>query len=208
MQYNSLSTTLPELIKLFTNALESFEKVNTAATTDEEAVTVNIEEPDGSINKITIPSFGYLKNSINRLENNVKAISNLDGNGSTLRLSDGTYRKLLIDKLPSEALDIEKMQGVSEFNIKSNWFFENLISPLLYVSFDVTDQIAENTERVLVDRYILDCNTATKETLFDTTFKGKSDISFDDFQRILLANSIHYILDEEIVDVPIRHKLS
>lgn len=206
MQYNSLSTTLPELIKLFTNALESFEKVNTAATTDEEAVTVNIEEPDGSINKITIPSFGYLKNSINRLENNIKAISNLDGNGSTLRLSDGTYRKLLIDKLPSEALDITEMQGVSEFNIKSNWFFENLISPLLYVSFDVTDQIAENTERVLVDRYILDCNTATKETLFDTTFKGKSNISFDDFQKILLANSIHYILDEEIVDIPIRHK--
>lgn len=206
MQYNSLSTTLPELIKLFTNALESFEKVNTAATTDEEAVTVNIEEPDGSIKKITIPSFGYLKNSINRLENNIKAISNLDGNGSTLRLSDGSYRKLLIDKLPSEALDVAEMKNVSEFNIKSNWFFENLISPLLYVSFDVTDQVAENTERVLVDRYILDCDSASKETVFDTLFKGKSNIDFNEFQRLLLTHSIHYVLDEELVDIPIRHK--
>ena len=206
MQYNSLSTTLPELIKLFTNALESFEKINTAVTTDEEAVTVNIEEMDGTVSKITIPSFGYLKNSINRLENNIKAISNLDGNGSTLRLADGSYRKLLIDKLPSEALDVTEMKGVTEFNIKSNWFFENLISPLLYVSFDVSDQVAENTERILVDRYILDCNTAAKETVFDTLMKGKSNISFDDFQKLLLNHSINYVLDEEIVDIPIRHK--
>lgn len=206
MQYNSLSTTLPELIKLFTNALESFEKINTAVTTDEEAVTVNIEEMDGTVSKITIPSFGYLKNSINRLENNIKAISNLDGTGSTLRLADGSYRKLLIDKLPSEALDVTEMKGVTEFNIKSNWFFENLISPLLYVSFDVSDQVAENTERILVDRYILDCNTAAKETVFDTLMKGKSNISFDDFQKLLLTHSINYVLDEEIVDIPIRHK--
>jgi len=206
MQYNSLSTTLPELIKLFTNALESFEKVNTAVTTDEESVTVNIENPDGTVQKITIPSFGYLKNSITRLENNIIALSNLNGNGSTLRLSDGSYRKLLIDKLPSEAADITQMKNVTEFNIKSNWFFENLISPLLYVSFDVSDQVSENTERLLVNRYILDCNTATKETLFDTIFKGKSDIKFEDFQKVLVSNSINYVLDEEIVDIPLRHK--
>ena len=206
MQYNSLSTTLPELIKLFSNALESFEKVNTAVTTDEEAVTVNIEEQDGTVSKITIPSFGYLKNSLNRLENNIKSISNIGGNGSTIRLSDGSYRKLIIDKLPTEAADVTKMQNITEFNIKSNWFFENLISPLLYISFDVTDQIAENTERVLVDRYILDCNTASKETTFNTLLKGKSDISFDDFQQILISQSINYVLDEEIVDIPIRHK--
>ena len=206
MQYNSLSTTLPELIKLFTNALESFEKINTAATTDEEAVTVNIEEMDGTVSKITIPSFGYLKNSINRLENNIKAISNLDGKGSTLRLADGSYRKLLIDRLPSEAADVTEMKGVTEFNIKSNWFFENLISPLLYVSFDVTDQVVESTERILVNRYILDCNTATKETVFDTLLKGKSNISFEEFQKLLLTHSINYVLDEEIVDIPIRHK--
>jgi hypothetical protein len=98
------------------------------------------------------------------------------------------------------------MKNVTEFNIKSNWFFENLISPLLYVSFDVSDQVSENTERLLVNRYILDCNTATKETLFDTVFKGKSDIKFEDFQKVLVSNSINYVLDEEIVDIPLRHK--
>lgn len=206
MQYNSLSTTLPELVKIFSNALESFEKINTAVTTDEESVTVNIDDLNGNISKITVPSFGYLKNSITRLENNIKAITNLDGNGSTLRLADGSYRKLVINKLPSEASDITKIDNVTNFNIKSNWFFENLISPLLYVSFNVTDQIAENTERLLVDRYILDCNTPEKEAIFNNYLKGKSDISFNEFQEILLNHSIQYVLDEEIVDVPLRHK--
>ena len=40
---NSISTLLPELLRLFNNSLESFEKVNQAITSSNESVTINIQ---------------------------------------------------------------------------------------------------------------------------------------------------------------------
>ena len=96
---NSLSSLLAQLMTFSNNSIESFGRVNEAITTDSESVTVNIENPDGRVDTYTIPSFGYLKNSIERLNNNINAIANIDGGGSSVRLSDGTYRKLTLMRL-------------------------------------------------------------------------------------------------------------
>lgn len=203
---NSLSNLLSQLMMFSNNSIESFSKVNEAITSDSETVTINIENADGKTSTFTIPSFGYLKNSIERLNNNINAISNIDGGGSSVRLSDGTYRKLITMKLPSEAPTVKKLNSVNTFNIKSNYFFENMLNPLLYVTIDLTDQIDVNTERVSVKRFLLDTNTTTKENLFNITFKNNANIDYNDFLITLLNNNIEYILDEEIVDLPPRAK--
>lgn len=188
------------------NSIESFSKVNEAITSDSETVTINIENADGKTSTFTIPSFGYLKNSIERLNNNINAIANIDGGGSSVRLSDGTYRKLVTMKLPSEAPTVKKLNSVNTFNVKSNYFFENMLNPLLYVTIDLTDQIDVNTDRVSVKRFLLDTNTTTKENLFNITFKNNANIDYNDFLVTLLNNNIEYILDEEIVNLPPRTK--
>ena len=58
---NSISTLLPELLRLFNNSLESFEKVNQAITSSNESVTINIQNDNGTNSRVTIPSFGFLK---------------------------------------------------------------------------------------------------------------------------------------------------
>lgn len=203
---NSLSNLLSQLLMFSNNSIESFSKVNEAITSDSETVTINIENADGKTSTFTIPSFGYLKNSIERLNNNINAIANIDGGGSSVRLSDGTYRKLVTMKLPSEAPTVKKLNSVNTFNIKSNYFFENMLNPLLYVTIDLTDQIDVNTDRVLVKRFLLDTNTTTKENLFNITFKNNANINYNDFLVTLLNNNIEYILDEEIVNLPPRTK--
>ena len=60
---NSISTLLPQLLRLFNNSLESFEKVNEAITSSRESVAVDVQNDDGTIQRLTIPSFGFLKNS-------------------------------------------------------------------------------------------------------------------------------------------------
>ena len=203
---NSLSSLLAQLATFSNNSIESFSKVNEAITSDSESVTVNIENPDGSIDTFTIPSFGYLKNSIERLNNNINAIANIDGGGSSVRLSDGTYRKLMLMRLPSEAPTVTKVNSVNTFNVKSNYFFENMLNPLLYVTVDLTGQIGNDTERVVVKRFLLDTDTTTKENLFNITFKNNSSIDYNDFLKFIVDNNISYILDEEIVDIPPKTK--
>lgn len=205
-EQNSISTLLPELLRLFNNSMESFEKVNQAITSSRDSVTINLQTEDGTNQRVTVPSFGFLKNSIDRLDANVNTITNVDGGGSSIRLSDGTFRKLVLAKLPTEAPDLTGINSVNEFNIKPNWFFEELINPLLYVSFDLTDQVPIDTERAIVRRYILDTNTQSKIQFFDNTYNGRSEINYNDFLQSIVERNISYVLDEAVVDLPPRVK--
>lgn len=205
-EQNSISTLLPELLRLFNNSVESFERINQAITSNRDSVTVDLQNGDGTISRVTIPSFGFLKNSVDRLDRNIQTITNVEGGNSSIRLSDGTFRKLVLANLPSEAQDLNELNSVNTFNIKPNWFFEELINPLLYVSFDITGQVPINTERAIVRRYILDTNTKSKTNFFDNSYKGRSDILFDNFIQEMIERNISYVLDESVVDLPPRSK--
>ena len=205
-EQNSISTLLPELLRLFNNSLTSFQSVNEAITSDSESVTIDIQNEDGTITKLTIPSFGFLKNSINRLDNNIETITNLTGSGSSIRLPDGTFRKLVLAKLPTEANDLNDLNSVESFNFKSNWFFEELINPLIYVNFNLTGQVPIDIERTEVKRYILDLNTQSKINFFENELQGRSDIDYNSFLEELVRRNITYILDQDVLDIPPRQK--
>jgi len=203
---NSIQTLLPELLRLFNNSLESFEKVNQAITSSRDSVTVNIQNNDGTNSRLTIPSFGYLKNSVDRLNTNINTITNFNDANSSIRLPDGTFRKLVLAQLPTEAADLTAINSVNEFNIKPNWFFEELINPLLYISFDITGQAPIDTERAIIQRYILNTNSQSKINYFENEYNGSSEINYNTFLQQIVEKNIAYVLDEAVVDLPPRDK--
>ena len=206
---NSFSTFLDQAVVLTNNSMEILDKINDAVTSNEDSVTLTVTNPENPDESITyqIPSFGYLKNSIDRLEATLSTMSNVSGTtGSTLRLSDGSYRKIITSKVPSEAPSITKVNNITNFEFKSNWFFEDMLNPMLYVSWDFTNQIPDDTERVMIQRYILECDTITKVKVFNDLFNGKNDIKYKDFLYALVNNNIRYTLDDEIKNLPPRSK--
>ena len=206
---NSFSTFLDQAVVLTNNSMEVLDKINDAVTSNEDSVTLTITNPENPDDSITyqIPSFGYLKNSIDRLEATLATMSNLGGtSGSTLRLSDGSYRKIITSKVPSEAPSITKVNSITNFEFKSNWFFEDMLNPMLYVTWDFTNQVSNYTEKVMIQRYILDCDTASKVRVFNNLFNGRNDIKYKDFLYSLVENDIRYTLDDEIKDLPPRSK--
>ena len=147
-----------------------------------------------------------MKNSIERLDANVKTITNFTGGDSSLRLADGTFRKLVLAKLPTEATDLTALNSVNTFGVKPNWFFEELINPLLFVSFDITGQAPINTERAIVKRFILNTNSQSKINFFKDQYNGRADIDYDTFLQEIVEKNITYVLDEAVVDLPPRVK--
>ena len=134
---NSFSTFLDQAVILTNNSMEVLDKINEAVTSNEDSVTLTITSPENPESSITyqIPSFGSLKNSIDRLEATLATMSNVSGTtGSTLRLSDGSYRKIITSKVPSEAPTITKVNNITNFEFKSNWFYEDMLNPMLYVT--------------------------------------------------------------------------
>lgn len=202
---NSISTLLPQLLRLYNNSVESFQKISEAVTGSEETVAIDYTDEAGLTQRIFVPSIGYLNTQIQRLDQNVNTITNFNpGTSSSIRLADGTFRKLVLKQLATEADDLQGIGSVNTFSTRSNWFFESLMTPLVYVSFDISGQAPVNTENAIVKRYILQLDTAAKLSYFETNFNGKSDIEYRTFLQGLLNQGISYILDEDTVDLPAR----
>ena len=167
---NSLSYFLEQALILEKNSLETVSKVSDAVTSQKDTVTITLTDPKDPSKTITysIPSFGYLKSEIERLDNSIKTLSNLEsGAGSRIQLSDGTYRKIIASKLPCEAPTITTTNNITDFNFKSNWLFEDMMSPYLYANVDLSNSISADTERVLIQRYILNCTTQEQLDFFN-----------------------------------------
>jgi hypothetical protein len=201
---NSLSTLMSQFIRLNRNALEIFQRLNEAITTSRESVTIELFDDSDKLKSIQVPSFGHLLKRITDAENNIKNLTAVGDTDVNVRLSDGSYRKIIASKLKLPAADIKSVAAPTAFNIKSNYFFESFIDPLMYVTLDLSGQIPITTENVIVRRYLLQIDNEEKRRYFNRSLKGKSDISFSDLVTSILSQGISFLLDEEILPVPPR----
>lgn len=186
---NSLSTYLEQAMVMTGNSLETIDKISNAVSSSEDSVKLILTDPNDPKKTVeyVIPSFGYLKSEIDRLSASINTMTNItDGAGSRIRLSDGTYRKIIASKVPSEAPTITHVDNITNFNFKSNWFFEDMLNPSLYITWDMSNQISPETERVMIQRYILKCDTQTKIDAFNKELKGRNDIDYKGFLTFLL----------------------
>lgn len=201
---NSISSTVKKLLEINTNSLKTFERINEAITTQEKNVPLEILNNEGGTTTVYVPSFGYMKRELERLDTNLKALSGL-GNGNTkVRLDDGSYQNIITSKLDSPARDIKTFIKPEEFNIKSNYFFEDFMNPLLAVSFDITNQIRSNTERVLVKRILLDSTNQSTVDYFNENFLDQENLDYSQTINDINNNNLSYQIDEELRDMPSR----
>ena len=200
----SLTTLLNDLLRLQNNGYQIISKLSDVVSSNSDTVDIPVNEGNGVVKTVTVPSFGALKNQMVRLENNIKSLSGVGDIDSSIQLSDGTFRKILVSNLQREAADITNMAVPKSFATRENWFFESFLNPLLYVKFDLSNQIKYNTENVEVSRYILNLDTEDKKTIFKNQFLNKDDLKYQAFAKILLDNNISYFLDKDVTAVPPR----
>jgi len=201
---NSISSLIAQFLRLQANSLEIINGLNEVATSTNESVSIQILDENGLPKTVNIPSYGYMSGEIQRLNNNVKALSGLEDNTSTVRNSDGTYSQIYRAKALKEPVTPTGLQVPSSFKVRDNWFFESFLSPLLYVSVDVTGKIPENSDRIVIKRIIANTQTDAQKNFFDLNLKGKNDITHDGFISSLEGFGISYFTDEAVVDLPLK----
>lgn len=202
---NSISQLLEQFIELYNNSLATFEKTNEAITTDKESVVINLYDPaNKGVKTVQVPSFGYLKREIERLGNNLDALSAVGNSTSSVKLKDGTYRRVYSSRLNGPAPKIDSIYTPTQFGTKANQFFEDFLNPLLTISLNVNGQIPSNTEKVYTERYIFDSTDAASTQAFDTLYKGANTIDYTLFQNELKQNGYRYTLDSSVIDMPAR----
>lgn len=202
---NSISQLLEQFLELNTNALETFNRINEAITTNKETVVIDLfNSSTNQMETIQIPAFGYLKREIERLNNNINSISGLEGSDANVRLKDGSYRTIHTARLKGPSKSITSLASPTTFSTKLNEFFEDFLNPLLTINLDVTGQIPVETEKVYVERFVFDSEDIATSTAFDEIYKGSSEIDYSTFRTDLTNNAYKYYIDSEVLDMPMR----
>lgn len=199
---NSLSGLVQQFLQMNQNAIETFERINEAITTDKQTVDIDLLKENNAITTVSIPSFGYIKRELERLDANFKALSSMDQGTASLRLADGTFRKLVKGKIKTAAQPLTNLNLPTQFETQSNLFFESFLSPLLKIKFNVSGQVTEETERILSRKYLIASSEPGLE--FFNKYKDVENIDHGTFLADLTNSNVPYELDEEIVQMPYR----
>lgn len=201
---NSFSSLIAQFLRLQKNSLEIINKLNDVATTPKDSVEIEFLLDNNTSENIQIPSYGFLKSEINRLDQNILALSGMEDNTANIRKSDGTVAKIYQASVLKDPASPTSLQVPATFQARNNWFFESFLNPLLYISVDVENQIPSNSEKVLVKRIIANTQSDIQRQYFDANLKGRNDLSDQDYIAALESQGIGYFIDEQINELDLR----
>jgi hypothetical protein len=177
---NSISSLVAQFLRLQKNALEIINGLNEVATSTNETVSIEVLDDNGNPTTASIPSYGYLRAQIDRIDGNIQSLAGISS-GSTVRNPDGTYSQVFKAEPLKNPAPLSNLSVPATFQTRDNWFFESFLSPLLYVSIDVTGKIQESSDRILIKRIIANTTNQAQRDFFDNSLKGRNDISYDNF---------------------------
>jgi len=181
-----------QILTLNKNVIDVLTKINSITTTTESSVTVQLYDDKGILRNFTLPTISSLKSEIERLNNNINSLYNIDTTGSMIQTSPGTFKKVVTVDLNREPAAINTLGAATTFVATNNWFFDSMINPMLSVEFDLTGQIEDNVRRIQTRRYIVDfekdgagnltANGQSALNSFNASFRGNSSITITDFE--------------------------
>jgi len=201
---NSISSLVAQFLRLQKNSLEIINGLNEVAVSTNNTVSIEVLDEQGLPKNANIPSYGFLRGEIQRLDNNIKSLAGIGDTSATVRNPDGTYSQVFKYDILREPRPLTNLGVPSTFSVKDNWFFESFLSPLLYININVTGQIVDAADRIVVKRIIANTTTETQKAYFDRELKGRNDLTYDQYIQALSDNGIPYFVDEDIIQLPLR----
>lgn len=98
MIQNSISGVLDDVVKVTANNLKMYTALHEAVYSNQSSVKTQVYLENGEARDIEIPCLGYIKSRVDRIDSTLEMLTNATGN-SIVRMSDGSYRRLYINKL-------------------------------------------------------------------------------------------------------------
>lgn len=189
----SFPTLASQVVLSNKNIIEILGKINSLVTTADDSINLQIYDENGVLNSVSVPSFKSLKSDIERLNNNINSLYGIDTNGALIATSNANeYKKIITVDLNREPSTIGSLGKITTFNADNNWFFDNMISPMISVELDLSNKIEDNVRKILSRRYIVNFEkdvdgNFTENALsaigeFNAKFRGNSNILITDFE--------------------------
>ena len=206
-----------QVITFNKNIVDILSKIDSATTTSDSTVSVQIIDDEGVLRNFTMPSFTSLKAEIDRLNNNINSLYSIDAAGAMIQTSNqNKFKKIITVDLNREPLPIGTLGTFESFKSTPNWFFDALMDPMVSVEIDLSGKIEDNVRKCQVRRFIVDFAKNVDGTLtplgqsalnsFNDRFRNNSNIVYAEFEEWHtttngLVEPLNPKFDEQVFDL-------
>ena len=181
-----------QVISYNKNVIDILTKINTITTSTDSSVSIQIYDEKGTLRSFSLPTINALKADIDRLNNNINSLYNIDTTGSLVQTSPNTFKRVIAVDLNKEPNSIAGLGAINTFKATNNWFFDSMVNPMLSIELDLSGQIEDNVRKIQSRRYIVNFDKDTVGNLtangqsalnsFNNLYRGNSTISITDFE--------------------------
>lgn len=191
---NSYAENLRQLTENVKDVIAVANAMNEVISGEEEYAVID--------SSLKIASNANIQQRLKRVEDTVAKFT--QGKG-LVETDDGTYRKIKVDTVSRPAATINDLPGISTFTINPNWFFESLQYPRCIVKIDLKGKIDDDSDRVYVDRLIIDTNQERLTQDIRTSIMS-SNYEYGDMVEYLNDNIIEYKEDRDEIKLPLTYE--
>ena len=204
-----LSEFLYKMNVWYSNVNEFLNRFTESLNTSAETVKVTMRDPNTGEDKVTnIPAVGAMHARINSLDSQISTIIGVNDDEIELEFMDGSVRRFSMKKMSElvdelEGISTQEFENPTRFGTRNNWFFENMLNPVLYVPIDVSEYTEGNRiDRFEVRKVIMNPRTSADVDFFDDNIRNRSDHDYNTLIDTLSNYGMPYFLDTDTVEMP------
>ncbi len=196
---DSLKDYYIKLQGLYENAVNILTAINQSLVSNASEITVDIADTDDTKTTVRIPSFLYMENKLEQLENNFNNLFELPNSGDAWFTKSQDMIKLKMVRSNTAPLTPVMQLNNVYASITDNNFMNDLVSPKTFLKLDVNN-LPDNIESMFMKKIVI-----YNKSLFDEL--NNSNIqSYSDMKAALYnyKSNVDYKEYDSVLDLPIK----
>ena len=196
---DSLKDYYIKLQGLYENAVNILTAINQSLVSNASEITVDIADTDDTKTTVRIPSFLYMENKLEQLENNFNNLFELPNSGDAWFTKSQDMIKLKMVRSNTAPLTPVMQLNNVYASITDNNFMNDLVSPKTFLKLDVNN-LPDNIESMFMKKIVI-----YNKSIFDEL--NNSNIqSYSDMKAALYnyKSNVDYKEYDSVLDLPIK----
>ena len=198
---DSLKEYYIKIEKMMSNAVNILTAINQSLTSQSSEITIdliNTDTTDNSLTSLRIPSYLYLENRVEQLDNIISNLFTIPKSGEAwFHKSSDMFKLSLVKSNNAPIVPLISNTSNIGFNIKENNIFKDLVNPKTYIRLNI-DNLPEYINQIVVDKFVI-YNESDADYL--KIFNTYSDVKGALFNR---HKGVDYDEYESVLDLPIK----
>ena len=150
---SSLKEYYIKLERLYNNAVNMLTAINQSLSTSASEVTINVADTDDTTTTVKIPSFLYLENKLESIDNNFSSLFEMPYSGEAWFQKTSNMFKLQLVKSNSAPITPTFDSSNIYTSMKDNNILKDMVSPKMYMKVDISN-IPDNIDEMFIKKFV------------------------------------------------------